>query len=199
MANRCIKRKIAELEKEFEQGAPKLTAWSSVEVLSSSQVQKLAQLKMTGNEMEEAGVSPYSFTDPSELPAKVKMLSTLPQLEKEIGQTKAECDQYKRVMLGELHLPWKMEFVLAVAAALAAVLSCLPQHIQLGVLVSFIIVLGSWFTSLGAALSKQLELLTELQFDLVLQMREVQKTQCWAFTQLFARSSSAWSTARATS
>ena len=85
-ANRQIKRKVAEVEQEFKDSAPQLTAWTSAEVLSSSQVPKLEELHMTSSEVEEAGVSSYSYTDPSGLPAKIKLLSSLPQLEQELNE-----------------------------------------------------------------------------------------------------------------
>ena len=183
-ATRQIKRKIAELEEQFQQAAPKLAAWSSVQALSSSEVPKLEQLQMSGREIEEAGVSPYSFTDPSELPAKLKLLSTLPQLEQELNQVQVQWQHNKKIKLAELSSPWRFELVLACGAALAAVLSSVPQQVQLGVLASSVVVLGSWLGSCGAALSKQLQLLTELQFGLDLKLSEIQKSQGWAYTAL---------------
>ena len=59
-SNRQIKRKIAEIEAELKAAAPKLTAWSSVDELSSSQVPRLEQLQMSSSEAEEAGVSSYT-------------------------------------------------------------------------------------------------------------------------------------------
>ena len=174
-ATRQIKRKIAELEEQLVQAAPKLAAWSSVQALSSSEVPKLEQLQMSGREIEEAGVSPYSYTDPSEVPARLKLLSTLPQLEQELNQVQVQW---------ELSSPWRFELVLACGAALAAVLSSVPQQVQLGVLASSVVVLGSWLGSCGAALSKQLQLLTELQFGLDLKLAEIQKSQGWAYTAL---------------
>jgi len=56
-SNRQIKRKIAEIEEELKAAAPKLTAWSSADELSCSQVPKLDQLQMSSSEAEEAGVS----------------------------------------------------------------------------------------------------------------------------------------------
>ena len=37
-STRQIKRKVEEIERQFKEAAPKLTAWTSAEVLSSSQV-----------------------------------------------------------------------------------------------------------------------------------------------------------------
>ena len=74
--------------------------------------------------------------------------------------------------------------MLACGAALAAVLSSVPQQVQLGVLASSVVVLGSWLGSCGAALSKQLQLLTELQVGLDLKLAEIQKSQGWAYTAL---------------
>ena len=68
-STRQIKRKVEEIEQQFKEAVPKLTAWTSAEVLSSSQVPKLDQLQMSSSEAEDAGVSSYSYTDPSELPA----------------------------------------------------------------------------------------------------------------------------------
>jgi hypothetical protein len=101
-SNRQIKRKIAEIEAELKAAAPKLTAWSSVDELSSSQVPKLEQLQMSSSEAEEAGVSSYSYTDPSELPAKIKLLSSLPKLEQELNEVQEQFEVSKKLKLSEL-------------------------------------------------------------------------------------------------
>ena len=95
-STRCIKRKIAEVQEQFHKEAPQLAAWSSVDTLSSSEIAKLSQLQMSGSEIEEAGVSPYSYSDPSELPAKMKLLASLPELEKELNQVQLQFEQNKK-------------------------------------------------------------------------------------------------------
>ncbi len=122
-STRQIKRKVEEIEQQFKEAAPKLTAWTSAEVLSSSQVPKLDELHMSSSEVEEAGVSSYSYTDPSELPAKIKLLSSLPQLEQELNEVQNQWEVNKKLKLSELPSPPKFEFVVALAVALAAVLS----------------------------------------------------------------------------
>ena len=183
-SSRCIKRKVAEIEDQFKQAAPKLTAWTSAEVLSSSEVPKLSQLHMTSTEVEAAGVSPYSYTDPSELPAKMKLLSSLPKLEEELDEMQGKWEANKKLKLAELHSPPRLEVVLALGAALAAVLSSVPQNVQFGVLASSVLVLGSWLGSSAVALTKQVQLLTELQFGLDLKIGELQKAQGWAYSAL---------------
>ena len=183
-ANRQIKRKVAEVEQEFKDSAPQLTAWTSAEVLSSSQVPKLDELHMTTSEVEEAGVSSYSYTDPSELPAKIKLLSSLPQLEQELNEVQKQWEVNKKLKLSELPSPPKFEFVVALAVALAAVLSQVPQQVQLGILASSTVVLGSWLGSCAVALTKQLQLLTELQFSVDLKLAEIKKSLGWSFTTL---------------
>ena len=96
-ATRQIKRKLADIEEQLAQAAPKLAAWSSVLALSSSEVPKLEQLQMSGREIEEAGVSSYSYTDPSEVPARLKLLSTLPQLEQELNQVQVQWQHNKKI------------------------------------------------------------------------------------------------------
>ena len=183
-SGRQIKRKVAEIEQQFKEAAPKLTAWTSAEVLSSSQVPKLDELHMTSSEVEEAGVSSYSYTDPSELPAKLKLLSSLPQLEKEVNEIENQWEINKKIKLSELPSPPRFEFFVAFGVALAAVLSQVPQQVQLGVLASSAIVLGGWLGSCGAVVTKQLQLLTELQFSVDLKLAEVQKSLGWSFATL---------------
>ena len=60
-SNRQIKRKVAEIEDELKVAAPKLTAWTSAEVLSSSEVPKLDALNMTSSEIEKAGSAPTAI------------------------------------------------------------------------------------------------------------------------------------------
>ena len=183
-SGRQIKRKVAEVEQQFKEAAPKLTAWTSAEVLSSSQVPKLDELHMTSSEVEEAGVSSYSYTDPSELPAKMKLLSSLPQLEQEVNEIENQWEINKKIKLSELPSPPRFEFFVAFGVALAAVLSQVPQQVQLGVLASSAIVLGGWLGSCGAVVTKQLQLLTELQFSVDLKLAEVQKSLGWSFATL---------------
>ena len=183
-SGRQIKRKVAEVEQQFKEAAPKLTAWTSAEVLSSSQVPKLDELHMTSSEVEEAGVSSYSYTDPSELPAKMKLLSSLPELEKEVNEIENQWEINKKIKLSELPSPPRFEFFMAFGVALAAVLSQVPQQVQLGVLASSAIVLGGWLGSCGAVVTKQLQLLTELQFSVDLKLAEVQKSLGWSFATL---------------
>ena len=183
-SGRQIKRKVAEIEQQFKEAAPKLTAWTSAEVLSSSQVPKLDELHMTSSEVEEAGVSSYSYTDPSELPAKMKLLSSLPELEKEVNEIENQWEINKKIKLSELPSPPRFEFFVAFGVALAAVLSQVPQQVQLGVLASSAIVLGGWLGSCGAVVTKQLQLLTELQFSVDLKLAEVQKSLGWSFATL---------------
>ena len=183
-SGRQIKRKVAEVEEQFKEAAPKLTAWTSAEVLSSSQVPKLYELQMTSSEVEEAGVSSYSYTDPSELPAKMKLLSCLPELEKEVNEIENQWEINKKIKLSELPSPPRFEFFMAFGVALAAVLSQVPQQVQLGVLASSAIVLGGWLGSCGAVVTKQLQLLTELQFSVDLKLAEVQKSLGWSFATL---------------
>ena len=183
-STRCIKRKIAEVQEQFQKEAPQLAAWSSVETLSSSEIPKLSQLQMSGSEIEEAGVSPYSYSDPSELPAKMKLLASLPELEKELNQVQLQFEQKNKMKMSELHSPWKLEFVLAFGALLAAGLSCVPQQVQFGVVASSVVVLASWLGSLGVALSQQLKVLTEVQLEQLLQMKELQLKMGWSYTCL---------------
>jgi hypothetical protein len=184
VSTRQIKRKVEEIEQQFKEAVPKLTAWTSAEVLSSSQVPKLDERHMSSSEVEEAGVSSYSYTDPSELPAKIKLLSSLPQLEQELNEVQNQWEVNKKLKLSELPSPPKFEFVVALAVALAAVLSQVPQQVQLGVLASSTVVLGSWLGSCAVGLTKQLQLLTELQFSVDLKLAEIQKSLGWSFATL---------------
>ena len=180
-SNRQIKRKIAEIEDELKAVAPKLTAWSSVDELSSSQVPKLDQLQMSSSEAEEAGVSSYSYTDPSELPAKIKLLSSLPKLEQELNEVQEQFEVSKKLKLSQLPSPPRFEFVMAMGVALAAVLSQVPQQVQLGIIASSAVVIGSL---VGSCVTRQLQLLTDQQFSLQLKLAEIQKSLGWSFAAL---------------
>jgi hypothetical protein len=184
MTDRCIKAKIAEIQEQFVQNAPKPAAWSSVQVLSSSQVKELKALQMSGDEMNKAGVSAYSFTDPSEVPANIKMLSTLPELEKELDKVQAEVSELKKCKLGQFQSQWKLEVAVSFAVVLAAVLSCCPQQVQLGVLVSFVLCLGSWCGTSARSISQQLQVMTELQIELLQHVRELKLQNGWSYSSL---------------
>jgi len=90
----------------------------------------------------------------------------------------------QKFKLSELPSPPKFEFAVALAVALAAVLSQVPQKVQLGILASSTIVLGSWLGSSAVALAKQLQLLIELQFSVDLKLAEIKKSLGWSFATL---------------
>jgi hypothetical protein len=180
-STRQIKRKVEEIEQQFKEAAPKLTAWTSAEVLSSSQVPKLDELHMSSSEVEEAGVSSYSYTDPSELPAKIKLLSSLPKLEQELNEVQEQFEVNKKLKLSELPSPPRFEFVVAPGVALAAVLSQVPQQVQLGILASSAVVIGSL---VGSCVTRQLQLITDQQFSVQLKLAEIQKSLGWSFATL---------------
>ncbi len=57
----------------------------------------------------------------------------------------------------------------------------MPQQVQLGILASSTVVLGSWLGSCAVALTKQLQLLIELQFSVDLKLAEIKKSLGWSF------------------
>jgi hypothetical protein len=70
---------------------------------------------------------------------------------------------------------------MAMGVALAAVLSQVPQQVQLGILASSAVVIGSL---VGSCVARQLQLLTDQQFSVQLKLAEIQKSLGWSFAPL---------------
>ena len=71
--------------------------------------------------------------------------------------------------------------MVALGVALAAVLSQVPQQVQLGILASSAVVIGSL---LGSCVTRQLQVLTEQQFSVELKLAEIKKSLGWSFGTL---------------